>query len=74
MVAMTLYLAVTADEYELPLYVTTNVPDMARWQGVGLNAIYTAIYRYEHGSNRKKQTNPRFHVRFCRVEVEDDEE
>ena len=71
---MTLYLAVTADELELPVYVATSAAEMARWQGVSVNAIHTAVYRYTQGAHRKKQAHPQFGVRFCRVEVEDDEE
>lgn len=74
MVAMTLFLAVTADKYELPLYVATSAAEMARWQGVSVNAIHTAVYRYIHGAHRRKQLHPQFGVRFCRVEVDDDEE
>lgn len=70
---MTLYLAVTADEYELPVFVTNSRAEMARWQGVSIDAIAQAVYRYERGSNRKKQHHPQLGFRFCRVEVDDDE-
>lgn len=38
---MTLYMAVTADEYELPLFVTESAKDMAQWAGIQVNTLYT---------------------------------
>lgn len=42
---MTLYLAVTGDEYELPMFVTESEADMAAWAGVKLNSLRTSVCR-----------------------------
>ena len=71
---MTLFLAVTADKYELPLYVAETRREMAQWHGVSIDAIASAMYRYERDADRRKQLHPQSGVRFCRVEVDDDDE
>lgn len=71
---MKLFMAVTADEYELPLYVAERVRELAEWHGIGVDAVHQAIYRYERDANRKRQIHPGLGVRFCRVEVDDDDE
>lgn len=71
---MKLYMAVTADDYELPVFVTQTVTEMAKWYGVGPDTIYSALYRYDHSTGRKRQFNPACTVRFCRVEVEEEPE
>lgn len=42
---MTLYLAVTPDELELPMFVTESESDMAEWAGVKLNSLRTSVCR-----------------------------
>jgi hypothetical protein len=42
---MTLYLAVTPDELELPLYVTDSVQAMAEWAGVKVKTVYEQCSR-----------------------------
>ena len=43
-----LYLIVTRDKYELPLFVGSAV-EVAEKAGITLNALYSAISHYEHG-------------------------
>lgn len=72
---MTLYLAVTADKYELPLYVADTCKEMAKWYGVSGQKISTAISNYNRiwgkNPNRERKINRPGVVRFTRVEVED---
>lgn len=58
---MKLYMAVTADKYELPVAVEENAQMLARKYGVGKNEIYEYISR---GNIRKKNG-----VKFVRIEV-----
>lgn len=37
---MKLYIAVTPDELELPLFVTDNAQIMAYWAGVNVSSVY----------------------------------
>lgn len=41
---MRLYMAVTADKYELPLIVSDKVKDIAKYAGTGERNIYQGIY------------------------------
>ena len=50
---MTLYLAVTADKYELPLYVADTCKEMAKWYGVSGQKISTAISKYQNMEKRE---------------------
>lgn len=60
-----LYLAVTADEYELPIAVRDTAPQLAAAIGVTTTAIYNAIYRENTGSCSK--------MRIRRIELEDEQ-
>lgn len=40
-----IYLAVTADNYELPMAVFDNVKEVADWLGVSYNYARTLIFR-----------------------------
>ena len=42
---MYLYMAVTADKYELPLIVSDKIGDVAKYAGVSKNAVSTVICR-----------------------------
>lgn len=48
-----LYMAVTADEYELPLCVRDSVEELAEVFGVQPNTIYVNISRNQCGKNMK---------------------
>lgn len=43
------YIKVTQDKYELPLYVAGNAQELAEYEGVSTNTIYSSICHYEHG-------------------------
>ena len=72
---MTLYLAVTADKYELPVYVADSRKEMAEWYGVSGDWITTAICNYNRvwgkNPNRKRKLNCPDKTLFMRVEVDD---
>ena len=61
---MTLYMCVTMDEYELPLYVADSVPELARVMGCTTNCIYPALYKLRKGRIKRSK--------FRSVEVDDD--
>ena len=72
---MTLYLAVTADKYELPLFVTDTRKEMAEWYGVSGDWITMAICNYNrmwgrHPDKKRKKNNPGMTL-FMRIEVDD---
>lgn len=60
---MRLYMAVTADEYELPLIVSDKVKDIAKYAGTGERNIYQGIYHNFPGRKTK--------IKFVRVDVND---
>lgn len=60
---MRLYMAVTADEYELPLIVSDKVKDIAKYSGTSESNVYYGI-NYDYSGKRKK-------MKFVRVEVND---
>lgn len=57
-----LYIAVTADEYELPVAVFDNIRDLSRWAQTSTSAAYNAITRR---TARKK--GPAAGCRFIRL-------
>jgi hypothetical protein len=71
---VTLYLAVTADKYELPLYVADTRKEMAEWYGVSGDWITTAMCNYRRiwGNNpHERKHNHPDKVLFMRLEVDD---
>lgn len=60
-----IYLAITADEYELPLYVTTNASEMARHYGLNPATVLSAITQNKSGRNTSRK--------FTSVEVFEDD-
>lgn len=42
---MILYMAVTGDEYELPLFVTDSALVMAAWAGIKLESLRSSVCR-----------------------------
>lgn len=72
---MTLYLAVTADKYELPLFVADSRKEMAEWYGVSGDWITTAICNYNRAwgrnPNRIRKRSVAGATLFLRVEVDD---
>ena len=63
---MKLYIAVTADRYELPICVTDNVPSLAKMLGVKTNSLHTQLSRGE------ERTGGKSGYTVMKVEVEDD--
>lgn len=72
---MTLWLAVTHDDYELPLHVCDSAREMAAWAGIKVESVYQQSSR-----NRKKGTDNRlcyrgkYRIRCIEVEEENDDE
>lgn len=50
---MKLYMAVTADEYELPLCVEDSTAGLAAWLGITTNAVLTACTPKRIGRDRR---------------------
>lgn len=69
---MRLYLAVTADEYELPVYVATKLKEMSLWSGLTVNALDCAISKYHRYKAAGKRFRPHSGYYYCRVEADDD--
>ena len=44
-----LFIKVTKDKYELPLYVADGCSELAKYEGKSANAIYSSICHYEKG-------------------------
>lgn len=60
---MTLYMAVTPDEYELPIAVESTVFDLAEMYNTTSSTILTSISRNRSGKRRG--------AKFVKVEIED---
>lgn len=60
---MRLYMAVTADKYELPLIVSDKVKDIARYSGTSERNIYQGISHNFLGRKTK--------IKFVRIDVND---
>lgn len=60
---MIVYIAVTPDEYEMPLIVADNLKEMSRKSGIKKDVISSAIY---HESNGK-----RLGIKFIKIEVDE---
>lgn len=68
---MTLYMAVTADEYELPLAVCELPSTLARKLGRSVESVSSELSRIRRGRN---EVNGRFRGYILKeVEVSDDE-
>lgn len=68
-----LYMAVTADEYELPLYVTPSVFALARWAGKKTKSINEQISKGRNKPPRKVIHNYTGY-RYRRVYIEEETE
>jgi ribosomal protein L7Ae-like RNA K-turn-binding protein len=60
-----LWLLVTFDEYELPLFVADSASELGRHVGLSANAIISAVSKAKHKG---------FRSRYHSVEIEDDED
>lgn len=70
---MTLYMAVTPDHLELPLFVTDSVHAMARWAGIKVSTVYQTCARNNHRPTPSIETKLPCKYRIRRIEVEEDE-
>lgn len=68
---MKLYMAVTADRYELPLFVTNSAKEMAQFMQQPIRQVYTLVCPSR--SNRFKDNGKNRGYNLVRIEVEDDE-
>ena len=70
--AEVLYMAVTCDEYELPLFVADNIEDLAAWAGVKVKTAKEKISRNakKEPFKPKKQIN-KHRLRRLLIEEED---
>jgi hypothetical protein len=64
---MKLYLAVTADEYELPIAVEETCAELARRFGITNASLLSTL---SHGDSTGRYSGHK----FIRIEVEDDED
>lgn len=48
-----LYMMITQDEYQLPLIVASNVPELSRKTGWGIKRIWTYLNHVKNGSIKK---------------------
>lgn len=62
---MTLFMAVTADEYELPLIVSDSRKGIADYAGITTDGISSSISKNRTGKTRG--------FKFVKVEIEEDE-
>lgn len=61
---MDIWMKVTKDEFELPVYVCDTAVELARLCGCSQNNIYSSI---SHSKSRRQKTQ------YVRVRVEEDE-
>lgn len=52
MINVTIYMAVTCDEYEIPLFVTSNCSEMAAWCGCSKNTMLSRISKDKSGKTK----------------------
>lgn len=50
---MKLFLEVTQDEYQLPIIVANNVPELARKSGSSVSRIWTYLNNVKNGNIKK---------------------
>lgn len=70
---MTLYMAVTADEYELPLMVERYPDILCEKLGIGMKTMYEDTSRERNGSVRCTGKQRGFRLRKVYVEEGDEE-
>ena len=70
--AEVLYMAVTCDEYELPLFVTDDLEDLAAWAGVRIKFAKGMISRNDKKEPFKpKRQTSKHRLRRLLIEEED---
>ena len=70
---MMLYLAVTPDELELPLYVAGTIEELAAWAGIKVKTVREQCSRNKNKppSNRKKGGGQGRKYRLRKIEMEE---
>ena len=71
---MKLYIAVTPDELELPLFVTDNAQVMACWAGVNVSSVFEMCSRNEGRLPFIRKGGRARPYRIRRINVEENEE
>lgn len=69
---MTLYIAVTGDEYELPLYVTESVDAMASWAGIKVSSVRSMVCRNQ-GVPPLSPNGRKIKYRLRKIVIEEEE-
>lgn len=62
---MKIYMAVTADRYELPIAVFDSIQGLSQWRGKSKCVLHRAI--------QKKQKDQKLNCRYIKVEVSDED-
>ena len=65
------YMAITPDEYELPLYVSDSAVEMAKWAGISRGALLSMLTPVQQ--KRRKEKYKVSKRRIIRVYIEEDE-
>lgn len=60
------WMQISKDKYELPIFVAETAQELADICGVSVNTVQSAVCRNEHGEYEKSQ--------YIKVRVEDDDE
>ncbi len=71
---MTLYIAVTPDCFELPLYVADTAEEMAAWAGVKVNTVKSNCSRNKRREPLKPGQGISAHYRLRRIDFEVNDE
>lgn len=50
-----LYMVVTLDKYELPLYVADSVAELSEWSGNTIGAIYSLMSKAKNGKIKRSR-------------------
>ena len=64
-------MAITPDEYELPLFVTDSAVEMAKWAGISRSSLLSMLTPVQQ--KRKKQRYKVSKRRIIRVYIEEEE-
>lgn len=73
---MTLYMAVTCDKYELPLFVTDSAVAMADWAGIKVKSVHEAASKNKGKPplpGKNKRGRNQYGHRIRKITVEEDE-
>ena len=70
---MTLYVAVTPDHLELPMYVAETAEEMAEWAGVKVQSVKSSCSRNKRRETLKPGVTISAPYRLRRLDFEEDE-